>query len=189
MKVTRGLKIIIDVDLINTYNLTPTQYCILYYLYHNLEVQIGPNMHRGLYHVGMLDEKEIKLTEKANKLFYEDPKQWSNPKIKEFLTELREFFPKGVVGGNVVKTTIGESTVRKMKNFLIDYDYSVEVIRKATEAYVADRKKVNYQYMKKFTNFINKQGDDSLLATWCEMIKNDELNNDSSGATRITKTL
>lgn len=189
MKVTRGLKIIINVDLINTYKITPTQYCILYYLYHDLDVQIGPNMHNALYHAGMLEKDEIKLTEIANKLFYEDPKQWGSSRVKEFLTELREFFPKGVVGGNVVKTTIGESTIRKMKNFLIENDYSVDIIRKATEAYVADRKKVNYQYMKKFTNFINKQGDDSLLATWCEMIKNDELNSDNGGATRITKTL
>lgn len=187
MKVTRGLKIIIDVDLINTYNLTPTQYCILYYLYHNLDVQVGPNMHRSLCHIGMLEENKIKLTQKAIKLFYEDPKQWSDSRIKEFLSELREIFPKGVHHGNALRTTIGTSTIRKMKNFLNENEYSVDIIKKATEAYIADRKKVNYQYTKKFTNFINKQGDDSLLGTWCEMVKNDEINN--NGETRITRTL
>jgi len=177
MKVVRGLKILLCVDTLNTYQLTPTMYVILYYIYHKLSVSVGPNMKRSLIKVGMLEdiEEEIKLTEKAILLFYEDPKQWSDKKIKEFLTELREEFPKGVkISGSPVRTTIGSSTVRKMKNFFKEYGYSQEVVVQATKAYVADRKKDNYQYMKKYTNFINKQGEDSLLATWCEMIVNKE---------------
>ena len=188
VKITRGLKIILCMDTINTYNLTPTYYVLLYYMYHNLPCTIGSNMHNSLYKVGMLEEKEIKLTSKAIKLFAEDPKSWSNDKIKEFLTSLREDFPKGVkIGGNPVRTTIGKSTVNKMKAFFKEYDFNEDIIIQATKAYVEDRKKTNYSYMKKFTNFINKQGEDSLLASWCDMVVNGET--EENGETRITRTL
>jgi hypothetical protein len=182
------LEVIINIKLMNSNQLTPNYYVMLHYIFYDIPHRIGPMTKAALIKLRFLDSKG-NLTDKARNLFKEDDlKQLNDKKMKEFLLELREYFPKGVTtGGSPVRTAIGIATVKKMKKFINEYGYSKDIIIKATKSYVADRKKNNYGYMKKFTNFIDKQGEGSLLATFCETIENGEER--STTNTRIERTL
>jgi hypothetical protein len=181
------MKIEIDTKVLNLNKLTPNGYVTLYLLHSGTNHKVGPITKEKLTKLGFLDTEGL-LTKKANDLFKVDLKQLNDEKIKEFLVKLRDLFPKGVkTGGSPVRSAIGVSTIRKFKNFLKEYGYSKDIIIKATQAYVLDRKKNNYGYMKKFTNFIDKQGEGSLLATFCETIENGEEKQNTT--TRIERTL
>ena len=177
----------IDIDKMNELKLTPNGWVMLYYLYIDRPCKIGPTLTSILQKQGFLTEK-CTLTDKAKDIFKEDVKQLSNEALKEFLLELREHFPKGVkTGGKPVRSAVGTVTINKLKKFFKEYGYSKDIIRQATKEYIANRSKDGYKLMKTFTYFISKQGEDSTLAAYCEMIENGE--NDTGGIPRIERTL
>ncbi len=177
----------VNIDKMNEVGLTPNGWVMLWYLYHNKPCRIGPSLSSILKKQGFLSDDGT-LTDKAKELFKEDIKNLSDDKLKEFLVELREYFPKGIkTGGKPVRSAIGAITINKMKKFLKEYGYSKDIIIEATKAYVANRKTDNYRFMKTFTYFINKQGEDSTLAAYCEMIENGEQQENTTP--RIGRTL
>lgn len=178
----------IDVDKMNEYGLTPNGWFVLHYIYHGKSYVVSPTLTEMLINQEFITE-EYELTDKGKEVFKQDVKQLKDNEIKEFLKELREFFPKGItINGSPVRTTIGTATVRKLRGFINEYGYSKELMLEATKAYVAAKKKDNYSFMMKFTNFINKQNVGSELATYCQMIEDgDDINGKQE--TRITRTL
>lgn len=176
----------IDIGVMNSFKLTPNYYVMLYYKFYNLPHKMHPNTQKALVQLGFLD-KSGEFTQKINELFKEDLSKSGDKELKEFLEKMRDNFPKGVkTGGKHVRSVIGSATVRKMRKFLKEYKYPKEIIVEATKAYVADRKKDNYKFMKTFTYFIDKQGEDSTLAAYCDAIENGEHRNYEN---RITRTL
>ena len=167
------MKIIIDTEVLNENKLTPTQYVMLHFKYKGIPHTIGPNMLRVLEELGFCDAEYTTLTDKAISLFNKDLKQMDADELKEFLEELRNLFPDKVKGGGgqFVKSAISDAVFNKLKKFVKDYSYSKETIIKATKMYVEDRKRQGYIYMKVFTYFINKEGEGSTLAAWCEQVE------------------
>jgi hypothetical protein len=158
-------------------------------MYYQKPHTLGPNTQKMLIKINMLDQHG-KLTQLAKDLFNkeEDIRELDDEELKEFLKQLVQIFPSGVKsGGKYIRSAIGSSIVRKFKKFLQEYDYSRDIITKATESYVATKKKEGYKFMKVFTYFIDKQGEDSTLASYCEAIKNGETT--EQGAARIERTL
>ncbi len=185
----KDLEITINIKLMNSNRLTPNYWVMLYYIYHGIGHKLGDMTKGSLIKLGFLDTKG-ELTDKARDLFKVDLKDLNDGKMKEWLLELRDIFPRGVkINNSPVRSAVGLSTVRKMRKFIKEYGYSDEVIRQAITAYVAAKKRDNYDFMMKFTNFIDKQGVGSELASFCELVVNgdDKINND--GETRITKLL
>lgn len=182
------LEITINIKLMNSNQLTPNYYVMLYYIYHNIPHKIGPMTKASITKLGFLNDKG-ELTDKAKDLFQVEIKDLNDAKMKEWILDLRDIFPKGVkIAGSPVRSAVGLSTVRKMRKFIKEYGYTEDVIRQAIAAYVAQKKKDNYTYMMKFNNFIDKQNVGSELASFCELIVNGE---DINGGqeTRITTTL
>lgn len=180
----------VDTDVLNKYQLTADSYIHLYYCYHKLPHLMGPAIVTLLQRKDLIDSHG-EVTELGRTLF-ESPKiGFDQMPLEEFCTYLNDLFPKGIkTGGKPVRSAIGIPVVKKLKQFEKDYKYSRETIVKATKAYVLDRKKSNYSYMKVFSYFINKVGEDSTLAAWCEQILDANTNTNISDAEgRITKTL
>lgn len=160
-------------QLINSYQLTPNYYVMLWLMYYDKPHKIGPSTQQALEKLEFI--KDGKLTNKAINLFKKEDKKLNDQQLREFLEELRDLFPKGVkINGSPVRTTIGLATVRKMKKLIEEYDFSKDLIVKATKAYVDNKKRDNYKYMMKFTNFIDKQNVGSELASYCQMIRDGE---------------
>jgi hypothetical protein len=164
----------IDTDLINEHKLTPTYYCILYFIHKGLSYQISPQTEQALQKLEMLDSN-CHLTDKAKSLFpLEVAKiEKTTEEISALLEEMRKIYPDGVkTGGKYVKSSFNAALLRKFRGFLSEYTYSDEIILSATRSYVEDRKKDGYKFMKVFTYFIDKQGEDSTLAAYCEQVVN-----------------
>jgi len=182
------LEITINIKLMNSNQLTPNYYVMLYYMYYDIPHKLGPNSKASLIKLKFLDSRG-EMTPKARGLFKVNLKELDDLKMRDWILELREIFPKGVkISGSPVRSAVGAATVRKMRKFIKEYGYSEEVIKQAVAAYVATKKRDNFEFMMKFTNFIDKQGVGSELASFCELVINGEIN-DNDGETRITRTL
>lgn len=183
-----GLKIVIDVDLMNLHKLTPTTYVMLYYLHNKLDCKISPQTRTDLYNNKFIDT-EGNITSLGKSIFT-DPDAISEEKkqdYEELLKKMVSYFPKGVkTAGKPVKTSVNAELVQKMKKFKKEYKYDDEIILNATIKYVEEFKKNNYAYMRQFKYFVYKQGSGSDLADYCEMISNGETITTNG---RNTKTL
>jgi hypothetical protein len=179
--------IILDTEKLKENKLMPTQYVMLYYLHHGLDCKISPQTRTDLYKLGFIDVLG-NITYKGRALFNEPDSITEEKKedIKALLKTLVEYFPKGKLNGRVLRSTINEELVQKMKKFKKEYKYSDDIIIQATKKYSEDRKKDNYFYMRQFKYFIKKQNEGSDLADYCELILNGETSTTNG---RNTKTL
>ena len=89
------MKIVIDIDLMNSHKLTPNLFCMLFFKYFEHPSLMSPTTRDELVRLEFLDE-EFNLTSKCDKLFKKDLTTLKDEEIKEFLLELRGLFPKGV---------------------------------------------------------------------------------------------
>lgn len=163
-------------EIIELYNklkqigLSPNEFTVLSFMNKNIIEKFNFNEHlskRILRKNGFLD-KEDNFTQKSKELF-------NNTDIEDPIKSFREIFPKGVLpNGRLARSTYQELD-NKFKWFTKNYDYSWNLIIKATKEYVKYFEKQNYRYMQTASNFISKQDVDrvksSTLAEWCEKMK------------------
>ena len=181
------MKVLIDIPLMNSYKLTPNLYVMLFFKYFKHPSIMSPDTKVSLIKLGFMDEA-CNLTSKCNALFKKDLASLKDEEIIVFLLELRKLFPKGVkIANSPVRSAVGMATVRKLKRVVKEYGFDEELIINATKAYVAAKKKDNYGYMMKFSNFIDKQNVGSELATYCFMILDGDDKIKTDG--RIERTL
>ena len=66
--------------------------------------------------------------------------------------------------------------LKKMVKFVKDYpEYDKDCIFAATSDYLSEKSEKNYEFTKKATNLIHRQGEGSTLATLCEQQKDKEI--------------
>ena len=117
------------------------------------------------------------LTEKGNEMM-KNLKMLTTPaevkkanEVDEWIDEWVELFPSGVKTGGKLLRSDRKSSLMKMKKFVRDYPYSKDLIFKATKSYLLDRERAGWQYTRASVYFIDKKGEGSDLAAWCDKIK------------------
>lgn len=160
-----------SIELFNSYNdIRPISQLIYQYLHR--EDYIKTNIPK--YELYSIDN--VQLSIKGLELFKEDVDGW----IKEW----RELWPKGITsGGYPVRSDLAGIT-KKMRAFLRKTNYSKEEIILATKLYLKERYENNWSFMKLAGYFIEKDGD-SVLASFCERIREGETIEDDPFVTKV----
>jgi len=152
--------------------LTPNSYVYLYYLVHKMICPIPlPNVsltnleNKG--YIKMEANGKITFRKKAVKLIEGEEYKYIEPvnRVDEWIEEWRELFPKGIkTGGYYIKGS-PKGCLKKMTAFIKDYNkVTKEQIFKATEKYVEEYKRRNFQYMKLAEYFISKDNVSTLYS-------------------------
>lgn len=96
-------------------------------------------------------------------------------KVEDWFDEWYDLWPKGVKSGGYYLRTDKRGSLRKMKEFVIDYPfYTKEIIIKATKNYLADQQILGFSHTKLAPYFIYKE-DMSILAGECENISDSDV--------------
>ena len=106
--------------------------------------------------------------------------------LETLAIQYRDLWPSGIKsGGHYVKSGIS-SIIGRLRRFKKNFpDYSTKDILDATLRYVTEsRKENNYQFMKTAENFILKENT-SMLETYCEVIKNNEVKPSTQSNIRV----
>ncbi|UCD06987.1 MAG: hypothetical protein JSW41_04085 [Candidatus Aenigmatarchaeota archaeon] len=95
--------------------------------------------------------------------------------LPQLAVAFRNIWPAGIKSGGLYVRS-GMATIEgKLRKFLKKFpNYTREEILQAAEKYVEESRRDNYQYMKTAEYFIFKN-EGSTLETYCEIIKNREL--------------
>lgn len=98
-----------------------------------------------------------------------------NKSVEKWIEEYRGLFPKGVKSTGLDYPVRGDriQCIFRMKNFLVEYGYSKEIILKATEMYIKEQKAKGWHMTKKSHKFI-KDMNGSVLSEYCELIETGE---------------
>lgn len=90
----------------------------------------------------------------------------------EWLQDWNKLFPTGKDTAhreNLRDTIPGKYGVKtKMEKFLKEFDYSLETIKSATQAYLKNQQSTGYRHTKRSGYFISKSPEPSRLASECE---------------------
>lgn len=90
--------------------------------------------------------------------------------VTSWITEWYDLWPKGITSGGYPLRSDKPACLKKMKNFIINNDYSKDEIFQATINYIEKCKANDYQYTRLAPYFISKE-DISLLSRECELLK------------------
>lgn len=116
---------------------------------------------------------EIVVTDKVYHLL-----GWPMPGVGDlegFCAKYRLLWPSGIKSGNLYVRSGISTIMGKMRLFRKKFPhYTEEIILTATQRYIDECRRENYQYMKTAEYFIFKN-DGSTLETYCELIKDDDL--------------
>lgn len=176
-----------------------TQYFILYCLYtENTEpltfFEDENKANRLVLHYydlirkGLISDKNnmYSLTEKGQNFMatvinmFEEPKKVlivKNESVEDWFDEWIDLWPKGIKTGGKLIRSDKKDCFEKMKKFIKKYKHSSDIILKATQNYLDEFEKQNYQFIKSATYFIDKRGEGSELAARCQdLIDNPEDN-------------
>lgn len=108
----------------------------------------------------------------------------------EWIEEWNNLFPEKNQNGAIRQEIIDVQP--RMNSFIKKYKYIKEVIFAATKAYLTTESSKDHFYTKRSTYFISKQGEGSLLATWCKHVLDNKINTgvlDSSRRTQLIQTV
>ena len=121
--------------------------------------------------INSLDNKEI---EKAWHDFQNLNTNTTN--VSDWIEEWVDIFPRGVKNrsGKVLKQP-ALAVLKKMRNFVKLYKYDVATIFDATKAYIRNGEDNDFKYTRANIFFIDKQGEGSDLAAWCEKVLSGQL--------------
>jgi hypothetical protein len=95
--------------------------------------------------------------------------------VREWIEEWVNIFPSGIKSGGKPVRSDAKSCLPKMISFVKEYKYDRDLIFYATREYIKQQSFKNYDYTRCAIYFIDKQGQGSDLATWCEQCKNADL--------------
>lgn len=161
----------INLELLNSLELTPNNYCFLYLLFHKQKAETSNEDKLYLqskFYIKIIENGDCVLRQRGIDLFV------VTDSLESFVAEYRSIFPEGVkTAGYLVRGTL-QICMNKMKKFLKDYpQYSKSDILTATRYYVECKKADNYRFIQLAHYFIEKNRH-SNLATYCEEIKSKE---------------
>jgi predicted transcriptional regulator len=114
-----------------------------------------------------------KITEKGQKLLKSFTEEQPED-VESWILDWVNLWPEGVTTGGKLVRSDAKGCLKKLKAFIKEYKYSKSLIMEATEKYVESFIASNYAFMKAATYFIDKRGEGSELASWCEKVSNTE---------------
>ena len=130
-----------------------------------------------------ITKKGYELIEKYKKLYKEQEsnkvkkKTSFSPTETEYIHQYRELFPKGILPSGYPARISVKELEKRFLWFIDNYDYSWDVILKATKKYIEKYKSEDYMYMKTSGYFIVKSDKGvtvSTLASYCDMVLDGE---------------
>lgn len=152
------MKIEIDLDFLKSKNLSPSEYVVAYLIFQNLNETRNPTIEQSLEKKGFLVEGKI-----INLFVDTNCKLW----IDEWL----KLWPTGLYNGYRVSGNRAQ-VINRMNKFLKDNpEYNKDIIFKATQNYLNEKRKTNYSYVKKNSKFIS-DSDGSVLEAECYAVLN-----------------
>lgn len=171
--------------------LTPNQLYLLYCFYVN-EEPLYINMYtelRGLKVAGYVSpdgritEKGVEIAEKIP-VSKKTPKKSSMVITEDCITQYLDLFPKGKLPSGKLARSDRKNIKTNFEWFFKTYDYSWDVVIRATALYVDEYEKKNYMYMKTSQYFISKMNSDrtrdSELANYCSSVVNNDYDSDDT---------
>lgn len=170
-------------NLITKQSLTPNQFYLLYSIKENISA-LHINMHQELRY--LLNEQWIEndatpiLTAKAHTLlqqvqsfFHIQKKKTSNQVLgkdyEENISKYTMLFPKIKLGSGHAARVDPKNLETAFKWFFENYDYTWDIILKATALYLDEEQKNNYKHTQTSQYFIRKQNSDK---TWASTLSN-----------------
>lgn len=129
-----------------------------------------------------LSENSLKFIQEIEGYFKKSKKKTSKTLMgEEFLENIKtynECFPATKLPSGVYARVNVKSLENAFRWFFQEFDYSWEVVIQATEKYVEEYAINRYNYMRNSQYFVRKQNTDktwdSTLATYCDMITQDD---------------
>ena len=171
--------------------LTPNQLYLLYCLYVD-EKPLYVNMYtelRGLKVAGYVSA-DGKMTDKGVEIAQKLPvskktvRKSSVTITDDYITQYLDIFPKGKLPSGKLARSDRKNIKTNFEWFFKTYDYSWDVVIRATALYVDEYEKKNYMYMKTSQYFISKMNPDrtrdSELANYCSSVVNNDYETDEN---------
>jgi len=171
--------------------LTPNQLYLLYCLYVD-EKPLYVNMYtelRGLKVAGYISS-DGKMTDKGVEIAQKIPvskktvRKSSVTVTDDYITQYLDLFPKGKLPSGKLARSDRKNIKTNFEWFFKTYDYSWDVVIRATALYVDEYEKKNYLYMKTSQYFISKMNTDrtrdSELANYCSSVVNNDYETDDN---------
>lgn len=145
-------------------DLEPNEIVYLYCSVKNLPIPpLDVNL-KGMQYLGYFDGN-YELTQKARDLFEEKGVD------DEFVHQYREIFPRIRLSSGVYARSDAKDLKALLKKFVKVYGFTKEEILTATKLYVEFYSRQRYEYMKNSYYFIAKRGEPSMLASYCEAVR------------------
>lgn len=94
--------------------------------------------------------------------------------VSDWIAEWSNLWPRGIKSGTRAIRPHPKDVLSKMQLFVKTYGYDKDTVFKATIAYLNDRMDNDFEFTKRAIYFIDKQGEGSLLAEWCDNIMNSD---------------
>ena len=128
----------------------------------------------------VLTEKSVIFIQEIDSYFKKSKKKTSSTLMGDsFLDQIKlynEIFPNRKLSSGKYARVNVKTLENSFRWFFENYNYSWEVLLKATEKYVDEYSIRNYEYMRTAQYFVRKQNTDktwdSELATYCDLIEN-----------------
>ena len=170
--------------------LTPNQLYLIWCIGTKLK-PININIHselRLLKNEGIVDEKGL-LSPLGLSILEKIPKSKGVTKpivdvTEDLVKEYLEIFPKGKLPSGKLARSDRKNIKTNFEWFFKTYDYSWDVVIRATALYVDEYEKKNYMYMKTSQYFISKMNPDrtrdSELANYCSSVVNNDYETDEN---------
>lgn len=152
-----------DIKGIQKLGIDGNEYCYLLFLNQKNYNWPGWSINMGkLVDLGYIDDSSGELTKKGKFLFKEDSID------EDFLVQYRELFPKKKLpSGSYARVDIKDLR-QAFKKFFKNYSYSKDTVLQATKNYINEYSNKDFMYMKNSYFFIDKKGEPSTLAAYCE---------------------
>jgi|TARA_R110000744_G_scaffold11552_1_gene34981 hypothetical protein len=155
-------------------SLTPTQYLFLYCLSvnHPFLWEIPDNQLETLENKGWIKITVEGAVIRDKFLTFASPTNKNTDNVSAWIDDWRMLWPaKLKTGGRPVKGD-KQGCLRKMKVFVQEYSFTKEEIFEATQIYLFEKKRDNYNFITCADYFIIKNGA-SILAASCESVSED----------------
>jgi hypothetical protein len=140
--------------------------------------------------IGATYEELLQVWKKSHQKIGKVEKEVVSLPVEDWIDEWVALWPVGVKSnGNYIKSD-KRSCLKKMKDFVKNYEFNKDIILEATEAYLEEKAQVDFAYTRRAVFFIEKRNEGSDLATWCDVIqgRDDYIFNSYKGQIKTIKS-
>lgn len=132
---------------------------------------------------GRITNKGVEIAEKIP-VSKKVPKKTSMIITEDSITQYLDLFPKGKLPSGKLARSDRKNIKSNFEWFFKNYEYTWDVVIRATALYVDEYEKKNYLYMKTSQYFISKMNPDrtrdSELANYCSSVVNNDYETDEN---------